>query len=382
MKRFQIVILLIILVGLSCEERDNYDDNLSSKLNVITALRGNATEANIDHIQGKIELTLPPRTDITDVSLTIEAPEGVTISPVSGTSLDLTNRVEVMASFNGSVRTYQLIARVLPSQIAFLGEEDTFENLLAAADDDIAVAAQWVKDTYAEDFVYLSANTVSIEQLEEVNVVVFYYDQLGSSVLPTVFTEGSTKSAFIQYLVEGGKMLLGGMATSYAAAIGRDESALLTVRRNGPDQDLNVVWGVDGGVNFVTSKLNHPIYTFNEGLIEYDSNGFIPVIDEGVRENHNNLWDAKPLLEAGHQLGQFNEFERLYGGIVLGVWSGVRDECCPGIVEFTPRPPYTGTIIAIGVGGMEWNMNDGRVNRYDGNIKGIYKNAIDYLQTK
>jgi hypothetical protein len=172
------------------------------------------------------------------------------------------------------------------------------------------------------------------------------------------------------------------LATSYAGVIGRDQSGLLTIRGNGDGFDLDATWGIDGGVNFVSSKLNHPIYTFNEGLIEFDNQGFIPILNPGFREDHNNLWDAASLLNPGHELGQFNEFERLYGGVVLAVWSGVSDECCPGIIEFQPQDPYTGTIIAIGVGGMEWNMNDGRTNTHAGNIRGIYKNAIDYLQTK
>ena len=87
------------------------------------------------------------------------------------------------------------------------------------------------------------------------------------------------------------------------------------------------------------------------------------------------------MLNPGHELGQFNEFERLYGGKVLAVWGGVGDECCPGIIEFMPESPYTGTIIAIGVGGMEWNMNDDRDNPFLDNVKGIYKNSIDYLST-
>jgi hypothetical protein len=210
----------------------------------------------------------------------------------------------------------------------------------------------------------------------------FYYDQVGTSGLPDIFTTGSAKSTFIQYLVEGGKMLLGGMATSYAETLGRDDSGLLTIRGSGDGFDSPDTWGVDGGVNFVTSRLNHPIYTFNEGLITFDGNGFIPLLNGGFREDHNNLWDAMPLLGAGHQSGQFNEFERLYGGVVLGVWSGVSDECCPGIIEFEPKTPYEGTILAIGIGAFEWNMNDGRTNTHAGNIRGIYKNAIDYLQTK
>jgi hypothetical protein len=381
MKRYILIVALAVGV-LGCSERKNFDKDLDSVLTVVTSVQGNETEAEIDHLQGIIVMVLPARTDITNVTLEIGAPLGVEVSPASGTTVDLTDPVQVTATFGESVRTYEVFARVLPNQIAFLGEAETFDDLLATADDDVVVAAQWVKDTYGDDFVYLNAGNVAFEDLSTVNVTVFYYDQVGTSDLPTVFTDGSAKSTFIQYLVEGGKILLGGMATSYAATLGRDESGLLTIRGNGEGFDLDETWTIDGGVNFVSSKLNHPIYTFNEGLISFDGNGFIPIIDPGFREDHNNLWDIAPLLNPGHELGQFNEFERLYGGVVLAVWGGVTDECCPGIIEFLPQAPYSGTIIAIGVGGMEWNMNDGRVNAHDGNIKGVYKNAIDYLSTK
>ncbi|MGY5848099.1 DUF4960 domain-containing protein [Salegentibacter sp. HM20] len=373
--------LFSVLLLAGCEERQNYDENLDPVLNSITALQGNGTRANIDHLQGVINLVLPPRTDITNVELDIEAPRGVEINPASGNTVDLSERIEVTATYGNSTRKYQLITRVLPNKIAFLGEESTFEELLANADDDIQAAAAWVQETYPEDFEYLYVNEVTYEDLQSVNVVVFYYDQVGTSELPEAFTEGQAKSAFIQYLVEGGKMLLGGMATSYAETIGRDQSGMLTIQGNGEGFDSPDTWAIDNGVNFVSSKKNHPIYTFNEGLIEEDENGYIPVIDGGWREDHNNLWDAVSLLGPGHQPGQFNEFERLFNGVVLAVWAGVADECCPGIIEFKPKTPYTGTIIAIGIGGIEWSMNDGRTNAYRGNIEGIYKNSIDYLST-
>jgi hypothetical protein len=370
---------LLLLAG--CEERQNYDDDLDPVLNSISSLQGNGTRASIDHLQGVINLVLPPRTDITNVELNIEAPNGVEVHPANGTILDLSERLEVTATYGNSTRKYQLITRVLPNKIAFLGEEPSFEELLANADDDIQAAAAWLQETYPEDFEYLYVNEVTYEALQSVNVVVFYYDQVGTSDLPDAFTEGRAKSAFIQYLVEGGKMLLGGMATSFAETVGRDQSGMLTIQSNGEGFDSPDTWAIDNGVNFVSSKKNHPIYTFNEGLVEEDENGFIPLIDGGWREDHNNLWDAVSLLGPGHQPGQFNEFERLYGGIVLAVWAGVGDECCPGIIEFTPKTPYTGSIIAIGIAGMEWNMNDGRTNAYRSNIEGIYKNAIDYLST-
>ena len=366
---------------MACDERENYDEDLDPVLNIVTELKGNGTNATVNDLQGTINLVLPPRTDVTNVELEIEAPEGIQIDPPSGTVLDLSQRQEISVTYGNSTRNYQLITRVLPSKIGFLGAAESYNELIANADDDIVAAAQWVNETYPEDFEYLNAAEVSYDDLEEFNVVVFYYDQVGTSELPAVFTEGNNKSAFIQYVVEGGKMLLGGMATSFAETIGRDKSGLQTIQGNGEGFDSPDTWTIDGGVNFMNSKLNHPIYTFNPGLIEFDENGFIPVIDAGYREDHNNLWDASSLLGAGHQLGQFGEFERLYNGVVLAVWGGVADECCPGIIEFQPKSPYSGTIIAIGVGGIEWNMNDGRTNEYRDNIEGMYKNSIDYLST-
>ncbi|MGM0932856.1 MAG: DUF4960 domain-containing protein [Bacteroidota bacterium] len=381
--KFKYIIFSFLFLALlqGCEERENFDEDLSPVLNTLTTLEGNGTRANIDHLQGRINLVLPPRTDITNVELDISVPKGVEVNPSSGASLDLSERFEITTTYGNSIRSYQLLTRVLPNKIAFLGEQETFEELLENADDDIVAAAEWVQKTYPEDFEYLNAAEVTFEKLQSVNVVVFYYDQVGSSDLPEVFTEGGAKSAFIQYLVEGGKLLLGGMATSFAETVGRDQSGLLTIQGNGEGFDSPDTWAIDGGVNFVSSKKSHPIYTLNEGLVEENEEGYFPVIDAGFREDHNNLWDASSLLEPGNQPGQFNEFDRLYGGEVLAVWSGVADECCPGIIEFKPKTPYSGTIIAIGIGGIEWNMNDGRTNEYRGNIEGIYKNAIDYLST-
>lgn len=375
-----ILTLPVLLVG--CEQRLNYDDNLADTLNIVTALTANGASASIDDVQASIKLVLPPRTDITNVTLEIEAPDGVELNPSTGTVVDLSSPIQLIASYQGNERIYSLSANVLPNEIAFLSNFDSYDELIENADDDIAAAATWTKSNYEQDFKYLNVNDLEYEDLKSVNVVFFFHDQVGSSDLPATYTEGQSKSAMIQYLVEGGKLLLGGMATSYAEVIGRDNSNLLTIKGSGSGGINPDIWTIDGGVNFQVSQLNHPLYTQNPGLIQFDVNGFIPIISPGYKEDHNNLWDAAPLLDPGHQSGQFKEFERLFGGKVLGVWGGVGDECCPGIIEFMPNGPYTGSIIAIGIGGMEWNMNDGRENDFASNIRAIYKNAIDYLSTK
>ncbi|MBP6755002.1 MAG: DUF4960 domain-containing protein [Bacteroidia bacterium] len=371
-----VLLLVIATITYSCEERLNYDDQLSSTLNVIESIKIGQTSASIDNLSGVVNFVLPSETNLASVVLDIKTPEGVTISPASGTTVDLSNPLEITAMSGGKTRNYIVNARVLPNQIAFVSDATSIDNIV---DEDVKAAAQWAKDTYGSRFVFIPFSDLTINSLKTVNVVFFFYDTQGTSALPQESL--NKKNILIQYVVEGGKMLLGGMATSYAEVIGRDKSGLLTIKGNGIGFVDGGTWAIDGGVNFQNDQRNNPIYNFTQ-VISTDSNGYFPIINGGYKEDHNNLWDLGSLLGPGHQKGQFAEFENLYGGKVLAVWSGVSDECCPGIIEFKSNSVYAGTIIAIGVGGMEWAMNDGRTNVYASNIQGIYRNSIDYLNTK
>ena len=367
---------IVSLVITSCEERENHDNDLSSKLNIIQTMKIGQTSATIDDLSGIINFVLPANSSLTNVQLAITAPDGVVVNPKNGAIVDLTSPLVATAVYNGKVRNYIINAKVLPNQIAFINEAATINDI---ADDDVKAAALWTQQTYGSDFVYIPFNNVTLSALSNVNVVFFYYDQVGTSALPQEII--NKKSVITQFVVEGGKMLAGGMATSYIAEIGRDTSGLLTIKGNGVGGINLDTWGIDGGVHFQNDQRSHPIYN-SPNVISTDSNGYFSIINGGFKEDHNNMWDLGPLLSPGAQIGQFGEFERLYGGKVLATWSGVADEAVAGIIEFKPTSVYTGTIIGIGVGGMEWNMNDSRINTYENNIKGIYKNAIEYLKTK
>ncbi len=376
------IVLYFIFLGLfslmitSCEERDNYDKDLSSKLNIIQSMKIGQTSATIDDLSGVINFVLPANSSLNNVKLDITAPDGVVINPASGSIVNLSSPVTATATYNGKTRNYIINARVLPNQIAFINEAATINEIV---DDDVKAAALWTQQTYGTDFVYIPFSGLTISALSNVNVVFFYYDQVGTSALPQEII--NKKNVLTQFVVEGGKMLAGGMATSYIAEIGRDKSGLLTIQGNGVGGINTDTWAIDGGVNFQNNQRIHPIFNI-PNVISTDATGYFPIIVGGYKEDHNNMWGLAPLLAAGNQLGQFGEFERLYGGKVLACWSGVSDEAVAGIIEFKPTAVYTGTIIGIGIGGMEWNMNDGRINIYEINIKGIYKNAIEYLKTK
>jgi hypothetical protein len=371
-----LLLLVLATITYSCEERLNYDDQLPSTLNIIESVKIGQTNGTIDNLSGVVNFVLPSNTNLASVILDIKSPDGVITSPASGTTVNLTTPLELTAKSGDKTRHYIINARVLPNQIAFVSDASSIDNIV---DEDVKAAAQWAKTTYGSRFVFIPFSDLTINSLKTVNVVFFFYDTQGTSALPQVSLD--KKNILTQYLVEGGKMLLGGMATSYAEVIGRDKSGLLTIKGNGIGFVDGGTWSIDGGVNFQNDQRNSPIYNFTQ-VISTDSNGYFPVINGGSKEDHNNLWDLGSLLGPGHQKGQFAEFENLYGGKVLAVWSGVSDECCPGIIEFKSNSVYAGTIIAIGIGGMEWAMNDGRTNVYASNIQGIYRNSIDYLGTK
>jgi len=371
-----VLLLVLATITYSCEERQNFDDELPSTLNIIESVKIGQTSATIDNLSGVVDFVLPSNTNLASVVLDIKSPDGVILSPASGATVNLASPLELTATSGGKTRHYIINARVLPNQIAFVSDATSIENIV---DEDVKAAAQWAKNTYGSRFVFIPFADLTINSLKTVNVVFFFYDTQGTSALPQVSLD--KKNVLTQYLVEGGKMLLGGMATSYAEVIGRDKSGLLTIKGNGIGFVDAGTWGIDGGVNFQNDQRNSPIYNFTQ-VISTDSNGYFPINNGGYKEDHNNLWDLGSLLGPGHQKGQFAEFENLYGGKVLAVWSGVSDECCPGIIEFKSNSVYAGTIIAIGVGGMEWAMNDGSVNTYASNIQGIYRNSIDYLNTK
>jgi hypothetical protein len=371
-----VLLLVIATIIYSCEERLNFDDQLPSTLNIIESVKIGKTNATIDNLSGVINFVLPSDTNLASVVLEIQSPEGVTVYPASGTTVNLTSPLVLTANSGGKTRHYIINGRVLPNQIAFVSDASSIDNIV---DDDVKAAAKWAKNIYGSRFVFIPFSDLTINSLKTVNVVFFFYDTQGTSALPQESLD--KKNVLTQYLVEGGKILLGGMATSYAEVIGRDKSGLLTIKGNGIGFVDAGTWGIDGGVNFQNDQRNSPIYNFTQ-VISTDSNGYFPINNGRYKEDHNNLWDLGSLLGPGHQKGQFAEFENLYGGKVLAVWSGVTDECCPGIIEFKSNSVYAGTIIAIGIGGMEWAINDGSINSYASNIQGIYRNSIDYLGTK
>ena len=76
----------------------------------------------------------------------------------------------------------------------------------------------------------------------------------------------------------------------------------------------------------------------------------------------------------------YTNFMNDNNAVWLGQWDG-GDYSMVGVFELQPKGDYQGSSISIGIGGIEWKVNNG-VNPYQSNVQRLYQNAIDYLKTR
>ncbi len=360
----KLAMILLLLGGVwSCDERENYT-NGPSVIDIVQSVEINGKVATIDHLAGLIQVSLPGNTDLTGVSFVVEAPDGVSVTPASGSTLDLTQTVEVIADNGSSQRYYQIKATLLPSKVAFIGDGATIDGI---SDDDAQEAAQWAEQTYGEDFVYIPFAELSDETLNGVNVILYVHDQVGSSAQPAALL--NKLNVLSKFYVQGGQIVAGSHGTGIVEELGRDPSGLRTIIGTGAGGENPDVWGV--------GFTNSPVANILTDGVQLNANGQVPVIDGGFKEDHNSMWTMDPLAAP-----KYASFQSAYDAEVLATWDwNVASQGTGGIILWLPSGRFNGTILTIGIGGMEWRMNDGRENAYGQNIRTIYKNGIDYLKS-
>lgn len=357
--------VLILLIGLqACDKRENYMDG-PAILNIVEGVTINNKSAELDHLQGTINISLPGDTDLSSVLFEATFSEGITVIPESGSLIDLNNPVEVIVSNGVSDRTYTINATLLPTKIAFLGDGATIPEI---SDDDVKAAALWAQSTYGEDFKYIPYTELSDESLEGVNVILYVYDQVGSSEQPDLIRE--KLNVLSKFYVQGGKIVAGLLGTGLVEELGRDTSGLRNIIGTGAGGDNPDTWGI-GFTNSPTANI------ISQGLDFYAPNKAY-VINGGYKEDHNALWNLGSITTA-----PYATFNSLYNAEPIAAWDwAVDSQGFAGIVVWNPFERFKGYIITIGIGGMEWNMNDDRDNPYLTNVHKIYKNSIDYLSSK
>ncbi|WP_439132748.1 DUF4960 domain-containing protein [Polaribacter sp.] len=363
--KLRVVVIVVLLLGLqSCNERENYTDGVSV-LEIIEKVFINSKSAEINHLAGTIDVSLVGNTDLSSILFEVEVGQGLEITPQSGSIIDLNSPVEVTVSNGVSERVYTINATLLPSKIAFLGDGATIADI---ADDDVKAAAEWTQATYGSDFVYISYADLSEATLNGVNVLVYVHDQVGSSAQPQAVID--KLNVLSKFFVQGGKIVAGLLGTGLVEELGRDTSGLRTVIGTGVGGVNPDTWGI----GFSGSSVSNII---SNGLDVYDVNRAF-VINSGYKEDHNALWNLSSITT-----NPYATFNSLYNAEPIAIWDHTIDaQSFAGIIVWNPFERFEGYIITIGIGGMEWSMNDGRNNPYLSNVEKVYKNSIEYLSSK
>ena len=286
-------------------------------------------------------------------------------------------------------KTYSVNARIIASsnKIAFISGADCAESI---SEPDTKAAALWLKANYAEDFVYLKASTLTSADLASTELVVLYWDNVGTQEMPDGGITSDKIAIITDYYKAGGNLMVEGFAVNLLDEIGRININGTIFTNNGgntgpggPNPDA---WGLRGTYTEPSpaESANHPILAgLDQGGTDY-----YPMNNAGYKEDRNFGidfgWDEYNGLFTEPQCSEARaeEFEAATNSVLIRwyEWLDARG-CGIGLAEFKPQGEYQGTMILNTGGWLEWSMedNNGAVNDFQNNIYLLHSNVIDYL---
>ena len=343
-------------------------------LSPIKSFTVNGVAATVNDISKTITMTLPEGTNLTALKPVIEATEGVSISPASGTTVDFSNAVTFVVTANGKSVNYtaNVGVPVTGLVVAFLGTAATRAEITNI---DEITAADWFFATF-NGAKYISFNSIQNgADLSDVDVIWWHFDSAVN--LPSVAYNPAVTTALKNFRSNGGNLLLTSFASQYVDALGIVPSGKGPNNVFGDFPPNGFVDGNSWGMSFVGHE-NHPIF---EGLITYET-GKANLLQSGTfRLNHTAWWFLPEWGGYGNGEGWRNQT----GGTNLAseAWDNNLDGRVT-IAEF----PNTGTdknVIVISMGAYDWynETNSSGVpsqaNEFIGNIKLLTQNSINYL---
>lgn len=343
-------------------------------LSPIKSFTVNGVAATVNDISKTITMTLPEGTNLTALKPVIEATEGVSISPASGTTVDFSNAVTFVVTANGKSVNYtaNVGVPVTGLVVAFLGTAATRAEITNI---DEITAADWFFTTF-NGAKYISFNSIQNgADLSDVDVIWWHFDSAVN--LPSVAYNPAVTTALKNFRSNGGNLLLTSFASQYVDALGIVPSGKGPNNVFGDFPPNGFVDGNSWGMSFVGHE-NHPIF---EGLITYET-GKANLLQSGTfRLNHTAWWFLPEWGGYGNGEGWRNQT----GGTNLAseAWDNNLDGRVT-IAEF----PNTGTdknVIVISMGAYDWynETNSSGVpsqaNEFIGNIKLLTQNSINYL---
>jgi len=349
----------------------------------------------VDNTLSTVTLDFPSGTNLSSITPIIDVTAGSTISPATGVAKNFSNGAVnyTVTSVEGLTKTYAVTARIINStkKVAFVSGASCVESI---TEPDTKAAALWLKQNYAEDFVYIQASNLSAQALANTKVLLLYWDNVGTQKMPD--TASGITSAQIQVITDyykaGGGLIVEGFGINLLDEIGRIKMGSVVFQNNGGNtnpvggQNLDA-WGLRGtySIAFPNAAANHPLLI---GLTK-GSTDYYPMNNAKYKEDRNFGIDFGA-YDSSFTKGQCSEdraleFEAATNSILIRwyEWLDARG-CGIGLAEFKPQGAFQGTMIVNTGGWLEWSMadNNGAVNDYQNNIYRLHKNAIELLLNK
>lgn len=346
----------------------------------------------IDNEASTINLDFPAGSDLSAIAPIIEVTEGSTVSPATGEVQDFSSGSinYTVTNVEGLTKTYAVNARIISSsnKIAFISGADCVESI---SEPDTKAAALWLKANYADDFVYLKASTLTADDLANTELVLLYWDNVGTQEMPDGGISADKVAIITDYYKAGGNLMVEGFAINLLDDIGRiNINGTIFTNEGG---NINPVggenldaWGLRGNytVPSPSESANHPILAgLDQGTYDY-----YPMNNAHYKEDRNfgidfGWAEYNGLFTAGQcSEDRALEFEAATNSVLIRwyEWLDARG-CGIGLAEFKPTSEYQGTMILNTGGWLEWSMedNNGAVNDYQNNIYKLHSNVINYL---
>ncbi len=344
-----------------------------------------------------ISLDIPADKDITQVMVDVVLPPSVTISPASGTKVNLTNPVIFTVTGKDKegkpvTATYTVSANLIPI-LAFIGKGATINDL----EDDAKAAATYAQTTYGKQFIYMPAANITATSLSNLKVA-FYYElnPIKDEFVTNLGTVAEKATVIGNWVRDGGKLFLAGDAADMIFKIGRvpfseanwTEICCSNVETGRREDDF---WGISA-ISTTTSadRTGHPLFT---GLLDATAKNF-SLFNGPTREQRIFWWKDGP--SGGSccaDLEMITNFEKKYKALKLASVRNIIDYYGFAVIEFQQTvtgtdaafstnvtKDFKGTVLMLSntFSGYEFKANEG-INAYQANIEKLTKNALDYL---
>ncbi|EMR04672.1 DUF4960 domain-containing protein [Cesiribacter andamanensis] len=395
---FKAMLAVATCVLVSCGDDAPGDEVVEPAITAFSVVSPVAFSGTVDQTEKTLAFEVPGGADLSSVEIEVEVPAGATVTPASGSVVDLTNPIEFIVTgmnVNGAPVSRVYTAMAIPSaSVAFVGKAATMAEL----EDDAKAAATWAQETYGDEFVYLPAAQINGNTLTNVKVIFYYELSAGAPVSLGGMNAPKTVTAISNFVRRGGQLLLAGDATNYIFNIGRVPAAFGFGENNpagvetgkAPDDQwgLSVVPGTTSA-----DRTTHPLF---EGVINGENRVFL--YNAPTREVRLIWWNVGPAGgDCCGNLDMVTNFEEQLQAVKLASLRHVGDYFGFAAVELLPTNANThanispsvpkdfkGTILVLAnsIIGYEWAPNDGAPNDYQENIERLTKNALDYLIEK